>query len=233
MVLWFLCCLKNQSSRNSDLGAVTRWQCQWWGTTGREVDQGALDTCLCSEKHTKTDLDQDHTCTNVASSSKLKAGVRSTFLHNWETRPCPHATFEWLGRQGFSVLSKTEMDHSQWFPGAEPAEPTAATFLVLPNSPVSWTGADTGNSEYSSSYHGQLSKGDHHGRRNKFKILQSTSARHVIYRWHQEWAQHADKSGKWCHRQGKCSGKQFCLFTFEHSVQWHQCPHKASPLFYL
>lgn len=132
IVLWFLCCLKNQSSRNSDSGAVARWQGQWWGATVLEVAQGALDAWPCSEKHADTTVTQDCSCTNMASSYKLNAGVMSTFLHNWEARTGPTCH-----RLSFSILGTTELDHSQWFSRAEPAEPTTVTFLVLPNSPVS------------------------------------------------------------------------------------------------
>lgn len=33
---------------NTGSGAVARQQCEWWGTTVLGVEQGALDTCLCS-----------------------------------------------------------------------------------------------------------------------------------------------------------------------------------------
>ena len=57
-----------------------------------------------------------------------------------ETRPCPDAAFEWLNRQGFRILNKTETDHSKRCPGEEATEPTAMTFLVLPHPLVRWRG---------------------------------------------------------------------------------------------
>ena len=90
-------------NRGSDgwMVSLTQWTWVWvssrsWWWTGKPGvlqsvgsqrvghDWGTELNCieLCSEKHIDTDIDQDHSCLNIAASSKLKTGVFSTFLHN-------------------------------------------------------------------------------------------------------------------------------------------------------
>lgn len=91
MVLWFLCCLENQISGNRNSGAEASQWCQWWGTAvlGWTKDYQTPD---CIQE--TAGRAQHCSCIDVASNSKLKAGVMSTFPHDWGPG-LPDTTSEW------------------------------------------------------------------------------------------------------------------------------------------
>lgn len=64
-----------RNSGNSDSGAVSRQQHPRWGTIG-QAGPGSFDTHPCSGNSPRPQ-------------PALRAGVVSTLLHTWETRPCP------------------------------------------------------------------------------------------------------------------------------------------------
>lgn len=154
----------------------------------------------------------------MASRSKLKGDVASTWLGD-DALPRCHV---WMTEQAKIQHSQQDrIDHSGWFSEAESVEPTAITLFVWPDSPVIWIGANTGNSESSSSYY--------RGNWTRVNCIEEeTNSRHLKAILQVTWPKDSSRNGH--NRQvwqvvlqiGQMLWKTlFCLFASEPSVQGH------------